>query len=244
MDIQAYQAHIAQPWGQIYYQILFEQLKSVKNKTILDFGSGFGHVAQFLARENQVLALEPNEEMIQARAVDAATPYEQLQGSLEVLESLEPASFDMIVCHNVLEYVEDPTIYLNAFYRLLKDGGQLSLVKHNDVGRIMQTAVFECDVPKAMRFLAGERYQSHTMGEAKAYEIGEVLPKDGFELGHYQGIRAFYGLQPNHVKTEPNWLEDMTQLEVAVCDQSPYRDIAAFQHLWLRKQERIVQDLK
>lgn len=81
MDIKAYQAHIAQPWGQIYYQILFEQLKSVRNKTILDFGSGFGHVAQFLARENQVLAIEPSEEMIQARVVDSIFPYEQRQGS-------------------------------------------------------------------------------------------------------------------------------------------------------------------
>ncbi|MBF0777795.1 class I SAM-dependent methyltransferase [Streptococcus cuniculi] len=235
MNIEAYQAHIAQPWGQIYYQILFEQLKSVKARTILDFGSGFGHVAQFLARENQVLAIEPNEDLIRARVSDTAFPYEQRQGSLEVLESLAPASFDMIVCHNVLEYVEHPTLYLEAFCRLLKPSGQLSLVKHNDVGRIMQTVVFECDIPKTMGLLAGERYQSHSMGEAKFYEINEVLTRDHFVLEHYQGIRTFYGLQPNCVKTEQNWLAEMMQLEVAVCDQSPYRDIAAFQHLWLRK---------
>ncbi|MEW4354027.1 methyltransferase domain-containing protein [Streptococcus pneumoniae] len=236
MDIQAYQAHIAKPWGQIYYQILFEQLQSVKGKTILDFGSGFGHVAQFLARKNQVLAIEPNKEMLDARVRDSSYPYKQLQGSLELLERLDAASFDMVVCHNVLEYVEDPTIYINAFYRLLKDDGKLSLVKHNDVGRIMQTAVFECNIPKTMAFLAGERYQTHTMGEAKSYEIEDVLAKDIFVLEHYQGIRTFYGLQPNSVKTEPNWLEEMKQLELSVCNQSPYRDIAAFQHLWLRKE--------
>ncbi|GGE32356.1 class I SAM-dependent methyltransferase [Streptococcus himalayensis] len=238
MDIKAYQAHIAQPWGQIYYQILFDQLKEVKGKTVLDFGSGFGHVAQFLARENQVLAIEPNEEMIDSRVVDPLYPYQQEQGGFEALEQLAPASFDVIICHNVLEYVDNPSQYLHAFHRLVKDDGHLSLVKHHEVGRIMQTAVFECNIPKTMGFLAGEHYQSHTMGLAKAYKIEEVLPKDTFVLEDYQGIRTFYGLQPNSVKTDPHWLKEMTELELAVSSQSPYRDIAAFQHLWLRKKER------
>ncbi|MGT2949771.1 SAM-dependent methyltransferase [Streptococcus cuniculi] len=237
MDIKAYQAHIEQPWGKIYYQILFELLKDVRGKKVLDFGSGFGYVAQFLVRHNQVLAIEPNAEMIEERVLDLDSPYEQKQGSLELLEALPPASFDVIVCHNVLEYVDEPALYIRAFHRMLKEDGQLSLVKHNEVGRIMQTAVFECDIPKTMRLLAGERYQSHSMGQARFYEIDEVISADDFLLEHYQGLRVFYGLQPNSVKMDPNWLEDMTQLELAVANQSPYRDMAAFQHLWLRKKK-------
>ena len=42
----------------------FDQLQDIKGKRVLDFGSGFGLVANHLAQENQVLAVEPNEEMV------------------------------------------------------------------------------------------------------------------------------------------------------------------------------------
>ena len=61
-NIQAYLENLQQPWGQIYYDILFEQLQDIKGKRVLDFGSGFGLVANHLAQDNQVLAVEPNEE--------------------------------------------------------------------------------------------------------------------------------------------------------------------------------------
>ena len=63
-NIQAYLETLQQPWGQIYYDILFEQLQEIKEKRVLDFGSGFGLVANHLAKDNQVLAVEPNEEMV------------------------------------------------------------------------------------------------------------------------------------------------------------------------------------
>ena len=48
-NIQAYLENLRQPWGQIYYDILFEQLKDIKGKRMLDFGSGFGLVSNHLA---------------------------------------------------------------------------------------------------------------------------------------------------------------------------------------------------
>ena len=61
---------------------------------MLDFGSGFGLVANHLAKDNEVLAVEPNEEMVAPRAQDR--PYQQLVGSLDQIESFEDASFDVI----------------------------------------------------------------------------------------------------------------------------------------------------
>ena len=43
--------------------------------------------------------------MVALRAQDH--PYQQFVGSLDQLASLEDASFEVILCHNVLEYVED-----------------------------------------------------------------------------------------------------------------------------------------
>ena len=48
MDVAAYKEFLNQPWGKLYYEILFAQLAHIKNKKILDFGSGFGLVADFV----------------------------------------------------------------------------------------------------------------------------------------------------------------------------------------------------
>ena len=153
MDLQAYKNHLEEPWGKIYYDIVFKQLEDLDGKRILDFGSGFGIVANFLAEKNQVTAVEPDMEMMIHRK--RSNLYEQLQGSLDVLEIFPDEEFDVIICHNVLEYVEDVKPYLEAFSRLLKPGGLLSIVKHNHVGRILHTVIFENDTYKAQSLLLG-----------------------------------------------------------------------------------------
>ncbi|WEB34048.1 methyltransferase domain-containing protein [Streptococcus anginosus] len=238
MDVAAYKEFLNQVWGKLYYEILFAQLAHIKNKKVLDFGSGFGLVADFLAQNNQVIAIEPNDEMIAERQQNFH--YQQLQGSLEMLKGIPSARFDLIICHNVLEYVDEPALYLAEFSRLLKKGGQISLVKHNEVGRIMQTVVFANDTNLALDLLSGQSYQSHTMGQATYYDLADLLQKVTSELTvqNYQGIRIFYGLQDNAVKTAVAWREKMLKIELAVCQQSPYRDIAAFQHIWLQKGDK------
>ncbi|MFQ9291692.1 MAG: SAM-dependent methyltransferase [Streptococcus sp.] len=48
-NIQAYLENLQQPWGQIYYDILLSNYKDIKEKRVLDFGSGFGPVSNHLA---------------------------------------------------------------------------------------------------------------------------------------------------------------------------------------------------
>ena len=231
-NIQAYLENLQQPWGQLYYDILFEQLQDIKGKRVLDFGSGFGLVANHIAKENQVLAVEPNEEMVALRVQDH--PYQQFVGSLDQLASLEDDSFEVILCHNVLEYVEDRKLVLEEFTRLLKPDGLLSIVKHNEVGRVLQTVVFENDTQKALDLLAGQDLETHSMGLAQAYNLDAAFVDLGLEVQNYQGIRVFYGLQDNRFKGQEGWRESMLQMELAVCQQSPYRDMAFFQHYTLK----------
>ena len=107
-NLQAYKAHLQAPWGKLQYDIVFVFLESLKGQKILDFGSGFGIVADFLAEKNQVTAIEPSPEMIVERKQEFS--YEQLQGSLDLLQQLPDQSFEVIICHNVLEYVSDPAL--------------------------------------------------------------------------------------------------------------------------------------
>ena len=235
MDIQQYKQMLEQPWGKIQYGITFAQLEHVKNKKILDFGSGFGLVSQFLEENNEVVAIEPEKEMLFAYSNHT---YEKILGSLEQVEKFESESFDIVLCHNVLEYIEENNRekYLSEFKRVLKRDGKLSIIKHNQVGKIMQAVVFSNDVDQALDLLKGNEFKSVSFNSGTTYTIDELLGMSKMKLEKYQAIRTFYSLQMNEVKTKDKWLEKMTEMELAVCDLLPYKDISFLQHVWLMKE--------
>lgn len=235
MDIQQYKQMLEQPWGKIQYEITFAQLEHIKGKKILDFGSGFGLVSQFLAQNNEVVAIEPQEEMLFAYSNHR---YEKILGSLEQVEKFESESFDIVLCHNVLEYIDENcrVNYLSELKRVLKRDGKLSIIKHNQVGKIMQAVVFSNDVDQALDLLNGNEFKSVSFSQGTTYTIDELLEMSKMKLENYQAIRTFYSLQMNEVKTKDNWLEKMTEMELAVCDLYPYKDISFLQHVWLVKE--------
>ena len=235
MDIQQYKQMLEQPWGKIQYEITFAQLVHLKNKKILDFGSGLGLVSQFLGENNEVVAIEPEKEMLFAYPNHT---YEKILGSLEQVKKFEAESFDIVLCHNVLEYIEENNRenYLAELKRVLKQDGKLSIIKHNQVGKIMQAVVFSNDVDQALDLLKGNEFRSVSFNSGTTYTIDELLEMSKMKLVKYQAIRTFYSLQMNEVKTKDNWLKKMTEMELAVCDLYPYKDISFLQHIWLVKE--------
>ena len=235
MDIKQYKQMLEQPWGKIQYEITFAQLEHLKNKKILDFGSGFGLVSQFLVKNNEVVAIEPEKEMLFAYSNHT---YEKILGSLEQVEKFEAESFDIVLCHNVLEYIEENNRekYLSEFKRVLKRDGKLSIIKHNQVGKIMQAVVFSNDIDQALDLLKGNEFRSVSFNSGTTYTIDKLLEISKMKLDKYQAIRTFYSLQMNEVKTKDNWLKKMTEMELAVCDLYPYKDISFLQHVWLMKE--------
>ena len=120
MDINAYSDYINTPWGRMFYRLAWHGLE-FKNKKILDFGSGLGVTSNHLAKSNDVTAVEPNSELIEHGRSE--NNYKQLLGGIEKLKEMPENSFDVIVCHNVLEYIENRAEVFEEFYRLLKIGG-------------------------------------------------------------------------------------------------------------------------
>ena len=110
-------------WEKLAKIIIWQQIGSLKDKTILDFGSGTGITADHYAADNHVIAIEPSEEML-AKQVNT-NGYQQIVGSTNELKKLQSESFDYIFCHNVLEYVDDKEEIVREFYRLLKPNGKL-----------------------------------------------------------------------------------------------------------------------
>ena len=85
--------------------------------------------------------------------------YTQIVGDVNALSAFKNETFDMIICHNVLEYIDDKTAVVKALARVLKKDGIISILKHNRVGRTMQIAVLLDDFEKAKKSADSFAYQ-------------------------------------------------------------------------------------
>ena len=232
--LYSYYHYVNEPWGKLFYLCAWKQLPELKDKKILDFGSGFGITAEYLSKNNEVIALEPSKEMIEIGGKKNIA-YKQIIGGLEELRQFADETFDCIICHNVFEYVDDRNIILKEFARILKQEGFLSVIKHNRAGRIMQKAVFDYDIIAVRALLKGEINTSKNFGEIKHYEDID-LQVNGFQIKKNYGICAFYGLQDNKIKYQKDWLDTMLETELSVAERKDFRSIAFFHHLILKKQ--------
>ncbi len=93
------------PWERLLKRIIWLQLGEMKGKRILDFGSGLGVTASRYAKDNQVIAIEQSVDSVNGSWREYE--YEQIIGSIDELRKLDSESFDVIFCHNVLEYVPE-----------------------------------------------------------------------------------------------------------------------------------------
>lgn len=224
------------PWDRMLKRIVWKQLGEIEGKKILDFGSGEGITANHFADKNTVVAVEPSEEMLRNRWADYR--YRQIVGDVSKLSELEKESFDLIICHNVLEYIDDKEQVIHELCRLLKAGGMLSVVKHNRAGRVMQMAVLLDDIGKANDLLDGKDGASSQFGAIRYYEDEQIAKwNKGLKLLDTFGICTFWRLQQNQEKqgTE-EWQKQMVQLEMRVSKLEEYRQIAFFHHLFFIKE--------
>lgn len=223
-------------WERLLKKILWAQLGDIRDQYILDFGSGEGVTANHFAEHNSVVAIEPSEEMLADRWEDFQ--YRQIHGDVASLSVFEDNTFDVIFCHNVLEYIDDKESVVKELHRLLKPGGILSIVKHNRAGRVMQMAVLLDDMEKANQLLDGENSTASKYGAIRYYEDEMILKwAAGLTCRDCFGIRTFWDLQQNQEKhSSEEWQDKMMQLEMRVSKVDEYRKIAFFHHLLFVKE--------
>ena len=232
-NIQGYLEYAGAPWGKLFYKLAWHNIEC-KGKRILDFGSGFGITADHFAEHNNVTAVEPNKEMLKHKF--AHNRYEQIVGGIEALKNMPDRSFDVIICHNVMEYLNDREELLLEFNRLLKTDGFVSVIKHNRAGKIMQKAVFEYDIDGALKLLENVNAESVNFGTINEYDDHELEEycKGMLKIHKIYGLRIFYALQRNELKTGDEWFSDMYDLECRAEEIPEFRNIAFFHHIILR----------
>jgi SAM-dependent methyltransferase len=222
-------------WERLFKKIIWKQLGDIKGKDILDFGSGEGITSDHFAEFNRVVAVEPWEDMLKDAWTDHE--YRQVIGDIKALAEFEDGSFDMIICHNVLEYIDDKANVVRELARVLKPGGFISLAKHNRNGRVMQMAVLLDDFEKANSLLDGEDSTAAKFGVIRYYDDSDVIrwcPELYIEKTN--GIRTFWDLQQNQEKhSDEDWQDKMMQLEMRVSEMQDFINVAFFHHLIIKK---------
>ena len=222
-------------WERLFKKIVWKQIGNLEGKKILDFGSGEGITANHFAKKNDVTAIEPSEEMLSNAWKD--NEYNQIVGDVNALSVFNDETFDIIICHNVLEYIDDKEAVVKALARVLKKDGILSIAKHNRAGRVMQMAVLLDDFEKTNALLDGENSTASKFGAIRYYEDNDIIKwASELNVSEVFGIRTFWDLQQNQEKHgDEDWQDKMMQLEMRVARISEYRDIAFFHHILLKK---------
>jgi S-adenosylmethionine-dependent methyltransferase len=138
----------------------------------LDVGGGTGATAVRLARLGfQVTVLEPSRSMLDIgrRAADEAEVGDKLNlqpgDASQLAELFQAASFDVVVCHNVLEFVDDPLTVLSDIAHSMRDSSAiLSVVVRNKAGEVLKTVLQSGDLIGAAACLGAEWGQESLYG--------------------------------------------------------------------------------
>jgi S-adenosylmethionine-dependent methyltransferase len=150
-----YAAYLETPGGRLRSDLAFANLheflpqQAEQPLRAMDLGCGTGVVAVRLARLGiHVTAVDCSAAMldIAQRAALADGVAEKIvlkHGDAAQLASLFPArSFDVILCHNILEYVDDPGAVLHDAARALRGSSAIvSVLVRSQVGEVLKAAI-------------------------------------------------------------------------------------------------------
>jgi len=108
-------------------RVLFDVLKiDPRGKTALEVGSGGGYISEAIARLGiDTTGIDPSERSVAAAAEHARTQGLRIRYERGAGESLpfEDASYDIVLCCDVLEHVRDRAKVISETARVLKPGG-------------------------------------------------------------------------------------------------------------------------
>lgn len=209
---------------------------------VLDLGGGTGGLAVRLAEVgHRVTVVDPSPDALAslARRADEAGVSDQIRGiqgdSSDLLEVVDRGSADAVLCHGVLEVVDDPADALDAVVPVLPHGGLLSLLVTQRHAAVLAKALAG-HLADARHLLIDPdgRWGSADPVPRRFTErdIVHLLSTAGFDITDVHGVRVFADLVPGAtVDTEPGATDALLSLEAEVADRPEFRAIATQLHV-------------
>ena len=235
-------------WGRVRAAVVWDALTGALAGigagplTVLDAGGGTGGFSVPLAGlGHRVTVVDPSPDSLAALERRAAEDgvgdtITGVQGDLAtLLDVVAPGSVDVVLCHSVLEVVDDPAAGIATVAATLRPGGLASVVAANRTAAVVSRAlagrfdeaIAALDDP-AGRWGAGDAaYRRFARAELVA-----LLHDAGLVADEVHGVRVFTDLVPGALlDSDAAAFEALVRLETAVAARDPYRDVATQLHV-------------
>lgn len=244
-----WQAYTQTPWSQIRYAVVAETLRrqvdelapAGESLRILDVGGGDGRDSVPLAAAgHDVTILDPTAEWLaeaRRRAADAGVSIGTVAGGLDDLPGTL-GKYDLVLCHFVLRYRpsasgRDGRTDVERLTTAIRPGGRLSLIDANPAALVLMRLT-RSGPRAALAELRSDTVHTVTFDhDTRKYSLEQAeadLAAAGLRMVAGYGARIANDLiTDDAAKSDPAYFERLLELELALCDQEPFRRIGG---LW------------
>ncbi|MER6393974.1 class I SAM-dependent methyltransferase [Streptomyces sp. NPDC059382] len=209
---------------------------------VLDTGGGTGKFAVPVARlGHRVTVVDPSPNALfglERRVSEAgvADLVRGVQGDAQgLLDVVDRDAYDVVLCHGVLEYVDDPAEGVANAVAALRAGGILSLLGAGLGGAVLARALAGhfTEARTALTDPAGRWGSGDPVPRRfTAEQLTELVGGAGLEVGAVHGVRIFADLVPGVlVDTEPGAVEALLRLEEAAAELPAFHAVATQLHI-------------
>jgi S-adenosylmethionine-dependent methyltransferase len=252
-----YAAYLGTPEGRLRLDLAFanvlEVLPQARPLRALDVGGGTGAMAVRLARLGlNVTLLDASLPMLDSakRAAQEAGVAERIvlkNGDAAALANLfEPGSFDVILCHNILEYVGDPSAVLCGAARALQGASSIiSIVVRNQAGEVLKAAVKDGDLIEAEHNLTAESGHESLYGGSlrlfSAETLKSMLAAAFLEIIGMRGMRVLSDYLPPSIDRNAEY-HRIFELERKLGARPEFAAVARYTHCLAHRTGPIMKD--
>jgi SAM-dependent methyltransferase len=248
---QDYAAYLETPEGRLRSDLAFANLQDFllrpakPSLCALDLGGGTGAAAVRLARLGiHVTLLDSSPAMLdiaQHAARDAGVTDKvvlQRGDAAQLANLFHTRSFDVILCHNVLEYCEDPGAVLRGAARALRDSSAiLSVLVRNQAGEVLKAAIQAGDLAAATNGLAAEWGQESLYGGRvrlfTSDSLRAMLTEASLAAIAERGVRVLADYLPSRISRSAEY-ERILELERKLSSRPAYAAVARYTQCFAR----------
>lgn len=211
---------------------------------VLDVGCGQGTQALRLARAgHQVTGVDASSVLLDRFAADLAAEEVEVRirvrlvcGPGEAAPDLVSGPFDLVLCHGVLMYLDDPTAMLTALSAVAGEDAALSLLVRNGLAMAMRDGL-RGDWASALAAFDTTSYVNRLGLAARAHtpaDLDRALEPFGWTRARWFGVRVLSDHRDDPAPA-PAELPTLLAAEAEAARRDPYRSVAALLHLIYRR---------
>lgn len=198
---------------------------------VVDLGGGTGGLAIDVARRgHHVTVVDPSPDAL--ASLERRLADDHLEGTVagrqgdasDLVALLGPASVDVVLCHRVLEVVDDPAAVLSDAAAVLRPGGALSLLVAQKHALVLSQAV--------AGNLGAARQTWEDPRRLDFASVTALVEAAGFAVRQADGIGAVAELVGEAVVESPGAWADLLALETAVSRDWAFRALAPHVHVF------------